>query len=421
MREFKSLALKDFKVLDRAEGIVEAYVNSMGVVDSDGDVIAPEAFNNSIKNNLPIPVLSGHDQNQIVGKVIKAKPEEDEEERYKLKATMQLNMDTQAGREAYSNISGQYVREWSVGFNLNEGGVESERINGKVTRVINDLDWVEVSAVVRGASPNTTTISAKTDKKAIPFKSTPTTDEAWNGPEARTRIANDAGADVLREAYAWVAEGANPDAKSSYKFIHHEVSESGKVGSANLRACSSAIAVLNGGRGGTTIPKTDRKAVYNHLAGHLKDADRDVPELLTDSRVRVHRRSDDWDQMWELDDDMANSILPYKVKEDNPDVMQYLDNLTDEDLVNFVQALFAERGIIVSDEKDTEVGLTAEDDDLKVDADAENDTATSDETVELTAITDEMIATAERQLELLNLMLENQTNSSGDTHEHESS
>ena len=133
MREFKSLALKDFKVLDRAEGIVEAYVNSMGVVDSDGDVIAPEAFNNSIKNNLPIPVLSGHDQNQIVGKVIKAKPEEDEEERYKLKATMQLNMDTQAGREAYSNISGQYVREWSVGFNLNEGGVESERINGKVT------------------------------------------------------------------------------------------------------------------------------------------------------------------------------------------------------------------------------------------------------------------------------------------------
>ena len=118
MREFKSLALKDFKVLDRAEGIVEAYVNSMGVVDSDGDVIAPEAFNNSIKNNLPIPVLSGHDQNQIVGKVIKAKPEEDEEDRYKLKATMQLNMDTQAGREAYSNISGQYVREWSVGFNL---------------------------------------------------------------------------------------------------------------------------------------------------------------------------------------------------------------------------------------------------------------------------------------------------------------
>ena len=117
---------------------------------------------------------------------------------------------------------------------------------------------------------------------------------------------------------------------------------------------------------------------------------------------------------------MANSILPYKVKENNPDVMEYLDNLADEDLVNFVEALFAERGIIVSDEKDTEVELTGEDDDLKVDADAENDTATSDETVELTAITDEMIATAERQLELLNLMLENQTNSSGDIHEHQS-
>ena len=100
--------------------------------------------------------------------------------------------------------------------------------------------------------------------------------------------------------------------------------------------------------------------------------------------------------------------------------MTYLDNLSDEDLIDFVQALYEERGITVSDEKNTEVELTEEDDDLKVDADAENDTATSDETIELSDITEEMISTAERQLELLNLMLENQTNSSGDIHEHQS-
>jgi len=49
------------KAVDEAEGIVEAYVNTMGVNDADGDIVDPGAFNASIRDNLPIPVLSGHD------------------------------------------------------------------------------------------------------------------------------------------------------------------------------------------------------------------------------------------------------------------------------------------------------------------------------------------------------------------------
>ena len=39
----------EIKTVDAAEGIVEAYVNSMGVVDHDGEVIDFNAFDKSIE------------------------------------------------------------------------------------------------------------------------------------------------------------------------------------------------------------------------------------------------------------------------------------------------------------------------------------------------------------------------------------
>jgi len=155
--------ISDAKVLDDRQGIVEAYVNTMGVRDADGDIIDPAAFDASIRSNLPIPVLAGHDQSKLVGKVIFAQSEKtgvgDE---HRLYTRMQMNLDTQVGQEAYSNIAGEFIREWSVGFNLPAGdAVTYDRAGKETTRRILDLDWVEVSAVIRGASPFTSTIAAK--------------------------------------------------------------------------------------------------------------------------------------------------------------------------------------------------------------------------------------------------------------------
>ena len=158
------LHISNAKGVDDTEGIVEAYVNTMGVKDHDGDVINSEAFDNSIRASLPIPVLSGHDQSQLVGKVLFAQSEHVTGDEHRLFARMQMNMDTQAGREAYSNIAGQFVREWSVGFNLpSNDSVAFDRDGKETVRHILDLDWVEVSSVVRGASPATMTIGAKSD------------------------------------------------------------------------------------------------------------------------------------------------------------------------------------------------------------------------------------------------------------------
>jgi hypothetical protein len=104
-----------------------------------------------------------------------------------------------------------------------------------------------------------------------------TSERSWDGPKAQTKLHDDPKA--LRKAHAWVDGGAEPGTKSAYKFVHHEVSADGKVGPANVRAATSGIAVLNGGRGGADIPEKDRKGVYNHLARHLKDAGKDPPPL----------------------------------------------------------------------------------------------------------------------------------------------
>lgn len=151
----------EVKVLDESQGIVTAFVNTMGRKDADGDIITPTAFDNSIQGNLPIPVLAGHDQSKIVGKVLTAYPMAIDEEEYRLHATMQMNLETEAGRDAFSNVKGNYVKEWSVGFNIPEDGVEMERNGNEMTRRINNLDWVETSSVIRGASPDTGTLSAK--------------------------------------------------------------------------------------------------------------------------------------------------------------------------------------------------------------------------------------------------------------------
>lgn len=143
-------------------------------------------------------------------------------------------------------------------------------------------------------------------RKALASHSTPTVDKAWDGPGNRTRLKNDGDAPYYRKAHAWVDPEADEETKAAYRFIHHQVDAEGVVGAANVRGCIQAIAVLNGARGGTTIPSADRRGVYNHVAKHLRDADLDPAPLRSlrydrhlipweDAEIRSQR--DDSDQV----------------------------------------------------------------------------------------------------------------------------
>jgi HK97 family phage prohead protease len=164
----------EVSTVDAAEGIVEAYVNSMGVVDHDGEIIELGAFDQSIQKGGQ-SVAWFHDQSAPVGKVIDAAPiqlsQDDETARQqgRLKAVMQFNLNTQRGRDAFADVEFGSVKEWSVGFRALEDDLE--RLDGgENVRVIKNLDWVEVSPVLRGASPDTQTITAKSASDTTPEK-----------------------------------------------------------------------------------------------------------------------------------------------------------------------------------------------------------------------------------------------------------
>jgi len=127
---------------------------------------------------------------------------------------------------------------------------------------------------------------------AIAIHHTETDEKAWDGPGNKARLRNDENESYYRKAYAWQDADGDPETKAAYKFIHHFVDGEGDIGAASTRGCITGIAVLNGARGGTKIPDSDRSGVYNHLAAHLKDADIEPPELRSEPVIQtVERRN----------------------------------------------------------------------------------------------------------------------------------
>jgi len=158
----------------------------------------------------------------------------------------------------------------------------------------------------------------------------------------------------------------------------------GKVGSANIRACSGAIGVLNGGRGGANIPKADREQVYKHLAKHIKDAGKDAPDLLSSSRVWARVRNIETSNWKEL-----------------------VEDLSEDEVTALAVALLDEEEETPTEANDE----TAEPAAVESDDNAEADNAEADveEAFDADAARTELLANAQRQLSLLTAMLENRT------------
>lgn len=89
---------------------------------------------------------------------------------------------------------------------------------------------------------------------------------AWHKPTGISGKAD------LRKIYAWVDPNGNPDAASSYKLPHHNAN-----GSVVWHGVVAAMARLM--QSNTQIPESDRKAVYNHLAGHYRQFQKEPPKF----------------------------------------------------------------------------------------------------------------------------------------------
>jgi HK97 family phage prohead protease len=276
----KTSAPFEIKEFDSEAGTVTALVNTMGVVDADQDRLVSGAFDKSLSllGSETISVLWGHDSKEVVGKVIDGY-EIGMKDKSVLYLEMLFNLDSTRGRDAYSDVRFGSITQWSVGFNAHPDDLEVVKEGNQTITNIKNVQLVEVSAVIRGSSPGTGTLSVKNEKvkRALPAHTTQTTDQSWDGNATIAEMPND-DETAYEQMYAYIDPELNADTKQAYKFPHHEF-ENNRVGSANMKACQSIIGILNGAMGGADIPDSDRQGVWDHAAKHLRDGDVEVPEL----------------------------------------------------------------------------------------------------------------------------------------------
>jgi len=252
------------------EGEFTAEFATLEVIDHDGDITKPGAFQDG-QETLIEPWNHNYGQLPVGKGVI-------HERDNKAIIEGQFFLDTESGRDHYQVVKNLGpLQEWSYTFAIEEssqGNVEDQDV-----RYLEKLDVWGVAPVTRGAGIDTRTTSIKAAKRAVATHSTETTDVAWSGPTNEARVRSGESVTYYKRIYAWQDVEGDPEVKSSWRFIHHMIDGDGNPGAANIRACQTGIGVLNGGRGGTTIPDADRQGVWNHLAKHLRDAEVEPPEL----------------------------------------------------------------------------------------------------------------------------------------------
>jgi len=327
----------EYKVKER--GIIEAYVSIFNNVDSQNERILPGAFKDSLKRKLPkgvwmhnwekpiattISAVEDEKGLKIVGKLILTVQQA--KEAYELMKEGVIDEfsigykveEDEIDKNGVRNLKKLTLYEWSpvlVGANDQtelisiksleekpypnehscrlEDPSKYEKFSRKNCAAKHDGKCIDF---IYGIKDNKTELQAmRFDKKiwteeeaknycqekggifepagekgVIPYKEYPTADEdtPWNGPE---EVAN-AEIEDLKIMCAWY-DSENPDVKSSYKLPHHRASDY-KVVWNGVRA---AMAALLGARGGVNIPESDKKGVYNHLAKHYKQFDKEVP------------------------------------------------------------------------------------------------------------------------------------------------
>ncbi len=178
----------------------------------------------------------------------------------------------------YSLYKDGFMNAWSIGFipetykDRKEGGKE-----------FTSWELLEYSAVLVPDNPEALTMVRSkgydfndkgwlVSKSTIPYKKYPLApiEEDWNGSG---QVAS-ADVDDLKLMATWF-DSEKPDIKTSYKLPHHRASDKYTV----WRGVASAMGALLGVRGGVVMPDADRKSVYDHLAKHYAEFDREAPEF----------------------------------------------------------------------------------------------------------------------------------------------
>jgi hypothetical protein len=176
-----------------------------------------------------------------------------------------LVLEVQRARETFALIKEGVVDEFSIGYGEDE--VE-DLDDGRHLKKLRLWGW---SPVLVGANSMTALVGVKS---VVPYANHGQADEddSWDGPAQIRACEDDLG--KLKTICAWY-DKENEDVKSSYKLPHHRAADLKAV----WKGVAAAMGAILGSRGGVDIPDSDKQGVYNHLAKHYKEFDKEVPEM----------------------------------------------------------------------------------------------------------------------------------------------
>lgn len=125
--------------------------------------------------------------------------------------------------------------------------------------------FVEAQIWLSDGAPTTSAVAASAHFERL-------SDRTWSGPAQEARLSGRMTVKAARTAFAYVSTGSGETvAKTSTRFLHHEIGEDGAIGHANLTACAASMRTINSGRA-EALSEQDRRSAYDHLAQHLRTA-----------------------------------------------------------------------------------------------------------------------------------------------------
>lgn len=103
---------------------------------------------------------------------------------------------------------------------------------------------------------------------------------SWNAPQLKDFTSKtwseltDTEKKKIASCFAWTPKNP-PERFTDLKLPHHNPKSKAVV----WRGVTAAMAALMGARGGVNIPEADKRKVYNHLAKHYKDFEKEPPSF----------------------------------------------------------------------------------------------------------------------------------------------
>lgn len=307
--------LKAEESADGDRGRVEAIVSAFNVDYRMGFAmwhrVTPAAFDESIAANDSVPLFWMHNwdwsEQPPIGTgrastVTEPKPG--------LKIVGDFFLDTDAGRSTFRAIKAGALREWSIGYRIQDFSIVEDD-EGRRVIVISRADLWEASSVLRGANPQTETLSvarglwpslyeALVDVAvACPMHHTDTVETPWDGGANEKRLPSPMSLDTAKAMYGWYDNNQASDGKivkAACKLPHHMVSENGTPGAANLPGVRNALARLPQ----SNIPMADHPAIRAHLQAHLDDAAASFVRSMEATLAQIEERLNGLEAVHEL-------------------------------------------------------------------------------------------------------------------------